>query len=143
MKATRTAVLLGVSLALAWAGWVSGVQGYTSNVGSGFGRNWVQLRGTILCADCSLEELRATPPAPVSRLYQLNHRLGRVVIEAQHPDARLQHHRLWLKGGNQLYETLAAEKNLFKEVEVSGLLREYLPTAGTLDLATVRIVETE
>jgi hypothetical protein len=39
-----------------------------------------------------------------------------------------------------LFERLAAEKNLFKEIEISGVLREYPPAMGILDLPTVRVL---
>jgi hypothetical protein len=104
------------------------------------GKGWVQFRGHVLCAGCTLEELRSTLPVPRNRLYQLNHRQGQVVMEVNPEDATLPYHRLWLKGTDDVFATLAAEENLFKEIEVSGLLREYLPTSGTLDLATVKIM---
>ncbi len=146
MKRTRRAVLMSIGVALLWASLVTGGQGYIEDPGGfGFrlGKGWMQLRGHILCAGCTLEELHNAPPAPRSRLYQLNHRRGQVVMQVNPEDASLRYHRLWLKGGDELFEILAAEENLFKEIEVSGLLREYLPTSGTLDLATVRVLGEE
>ncbi len=146
MKVTRRAVMMSLGAALLWASLATGVQGYVGapgGFGSGLGKGWVQLRGQVVCAGCTLEELRAALPVPSARLYQLNHRRGQVVIKANPEDASLRYHRLWLKGGDKLFEILAAEENLFKEIEVSGLLREYLPTSGTLDLATVRVLGEE
>ena len=57
------------------------------------------------------------------------------MLHVRPEDATLPSRRLWLKGGDQVFETLAAEETLFRKVEVAGLLREYLPTAGTLALA--------
>jgi len=62
-------------------------------------------------------------------------------MEVTAETAVLPYRHLWLRSEDRLFETLAAEENLFKEIEVSGLLREYLPTAGTLDLATVQVLE--
>lgn len=55
----------------------------------------------------------------------------------------LPYHSLWLNGEDRLFETLAAEENLFRDVEISGLLREYLPTMGIVDLPTVRVISEE
>jgi hypothetical protein len=49
-------------------------------------------------------------------------------------------HRLWLRGGEHVGRMLTAEENCFKEIEVSGLLRESLPTLAIVDLPDVRIV---
>jgi hypothetical protein len=73
-------------------------------------------------------------------VYQLNHRLGHVVIEIPTDAAALPYHRLWLNGEDQLFETLAAEENRFKEVEITGQLREYRPTVGIVDLPTLRVL---
>jgi hypothetical protein len=64
-------------------------------------------------------------------------------MQAKAGNVSLPYRRLWLRGGDQLFAALTAEENLFKEVEVSGLLREYLPTSGTLDLATVQFLSEE
>jgi hypothetical protein len=55
-------------------------------------------------------------------------------------DAWLPAHRLWMRGGEHVWRVLAAEENFFKEIEVSGLLRESLPMLASLDPAEVRIV---
>ena len=61
-------------------------------------------------------------------------------MEVNPTDASLPAHRLWLRGGAHVWRMLAAEENFFKEIEVSGLLRESLPTLAILDLPDVRIV---
>lgn len=146
MKRTWRTTILSVGVAVLWTSVATGMQGYSGSrggFGSGLGKGWVQLRGHVLCADCTLADLRATAPAPRSRVFQLNHSRGQVVMQVNREDASLRYHNLWLKGGDQVFETLAAEENLFKQIAVSGLLREYLPTAGTLDLATVTIIGDE
>ena len=87
-----------------------------------------------------LEEVRATPPASRALLYELTHQQERVVMEVNREYAALPAHRLWLRGGDHVLRVLAAEENFFKEIEVSGLLREPLPTLAVLDLPDVRIV---
>ena len=95
----------------------------------------------VLCTGCLLGEQQQLRPIPKTRLYQLNHRQGQVVMEVNPQTVALDYHRLWIRGGDQVFETLSAPENRFKEVVVSGVFREYLPTAGTLDLATVSVVE--
>jgi len=143
MKSAQRTMRLGVGAAVLWATLATGVQGYSAArgpAGAGLGPTWVHLRGHVLCAGCTLEDLRATPPVSPARLYQLTHRRGPVVLHVRPEGATLPYRRLWLKGGDQVFETLTAEETLFREVEVAGLLREYLPTAGTLDLASVRVL---
>jgi hypothetical protein len=139
MKTAWKSRLIGVTVVVLCASLVTGAQseGWRGGgLGSGLGKGWVQLHGRILCASCTLETL----PVQHQRLYQLEHRLGRVLIEANSEQSPFPYHRFWLKSDDQVFATLAAEENLFKEVEVSGLLREYLPTAGTLDLAVVTVM---
>ncbi len=143
MKSAKKAVMLSVGVALLWASlatWVQGDAGIRGGFGSGLGKGWVQFRGHVLCVGCTLEEIRSALPASWNHLYQLSHRQGQVVMEVNPEETILPYHHLWLRGKDQVFATLAAEENLFKEVEVSGLLREYLPTAGTLDLAAVKVL---
>ena len=143
MKTSWKSHLIGITVVVLWASLVTGAQseGWRGGgLGSGLGKGWVQLHGRILCASCTLEDLHQTFPVQHQRLYQLEHRLGRVVIEANSEQPPFPYRRFWLKSDDQVFATLATEENLFKEVEVSGLLREYLPTAGTLDLAVVTVM---
>ncbi len=121
MKGTRRAAMMSIGVALLWASLAAGVQGYVGApgvFGSGQGKDWAQLKGHVLCAGCTLEELRANLPAPPAHLYQLNHQRGQVVREVNPDDASLLYHRLWLKGGDPWFETLRAGKNLLKEIKV-------------------------
>jgi hypothetical protein len=52
----------------------------------------------------------------------------------------LPYHSLWLNGEDRLFEMLAAEENLFKDIVISGLLREYAPTMAIVDLPTVQVI---
>ncbi|MGE0824931.1 MAG: hypothetical protein AB7G75_17770 [Candidatus Binatia bacterium] len=97
----------------------------------------MQFQGRVLYADSVSTTPRA---APTAHLYQLNHRLGHLVMEVTRGAADLPYHRLWLNGANQLFETLAAEENRFKDVEITGQLREYRPTVGIVDLPTVPVL---
>jgi hypothetical protein len=62
-----------------------------------------------------------------------------VVRQGNPEDAWLPAHRL-LRGGEQVWRVLATEENFFKEIEVSGLLRESLPTLASLDPPDMQIV---
>lgn len=139
MRRIQKALILGFGAILLWTGLALGGQGYTGawgSIKSGAGRRWVQFRGHILCASGALEAKRAVS---ASHFYQLNHRRGQVIVKVTAGAAALPYHSLWLNGEDRLFETLAAEENLFKEVEISGLLREYRPALGILDLPTVQI----
>ncbi len=121
MKGTLRAAVMSIGVTLLWASLATGAQehiGAPGVFGSGQGKDWAQLKGHVLCAGCTLEELRANPLVPPTHLYQLNHRRGQVVREVNPDDASLLYHRLWPKGGDHLFETLRAEENLFKEIEV-------------------------
>ena len=122
MKGTRRAAVMSIGVALLWASLAAGVQGYVGApgaVGSGQGKDRAQLKGHVLCAGCTLEELRANLPAPPpAPLPQLNHQRGQRVMGVNPEDASLLYHRLWLKGGDPWFETLRAGKNLFKEIKV-------------------------
>lgn len=144
MQGFQKAVILSVGLVMLLAGLGTIVQsamsprgGYSSRLGT----SWIELRGRVLCAACTLEDQQQLRPIPKTRLYQLNHRQGQVVMEANPQTVALDFRRLWIRGGDEVFATLSAQENRFKEIVISGVFREYLPTAGTLDLATVSVVE--
>lgn len=140
MKTSSKFVFFGLGAALTLVLLTVSAQGQASSL-LGPGKDWVQIRGKLLCADCTVQELRTTLSTPASRLYQLNHHLGPSVIEVQSDSRALPYRRIWLRGADQLSDFLSAEENMFKHIEVSGLLREYMPTSGVLDFATVRVVD--
>ena len=144
MPGFRTMSVLSVGLVMLLAGLGAVVQGAMNpraGYSSRLGTNWVELRGRVLCADCTLEEQQQLRPIPKTRLYQLNHSQGQVVMEANPHTVVLDYHHLWIRGGEQVFQVLSAPENRSKEVVIPGVLREYLPTAGTLDLASVSVVE--
>ncbi len=117
-------------------------QGAPGGVGSfgGESRGVLQITGTVVCAGCSLEEAQRTQPHG-STLYQLTHQQGRLVLEVS--QVNNSHRwmllawppRIWVRGRDSLLAQLAAEENLFKEVELTGLFRN----SRTLDLFAVTI----
>jgi hypothetical protein len=130
------AVILGAALVTS----VSGYPGVMSGYGTGIVKERIHFRGQVVCAGCTLEDMRTTPPASRALLYELIHQQERVVMEVTPESASLPARRLWLRSGAQVWPVLTAEENFFKEIEVSGLLREPLPTLAILDLPDVHLV---
>jgi len=72
--------------------------------------------------------------------YLLLHRRGSIVIQGFAEQPVLPYHRLWLKGEDSMFNKLLAEEQLFIEVRISGLLREYQPDTGILELGQIEVV---
>lgn len=111
--------------------------------GSGFGgatRSAVQIHGTIVCAQCSLDDVRKTQPQR-SHLYELTHRQGQIILEVtevndpQSPLALGSLPHLVVRAPDQVFAQLTAEESTFKTVELSGLLRNQI----IFDLFTVTV----
>jgi hypothetical protein len=140
MSGTAKVTILSLSAIFVWIALAMGGQGNNEvrgKIGSSSGRGWVRFTGRIFqVGGPSTGNCSASGP----HLYRLNHRLGQVVIGIPAEAAAPPYRSLWLNGGDQLFETLVAEENLFKEVEISGQLRGYRPTMGILDLPTVRVL---
>jgi len=85
--------------------------------------------------------VRALPPALQVCLYEFAHGDKQVVIEDAPKGVSLPYHHLWWRGADDAFATLTAQENLFKQFEISGVLREYPPTSGLLDQASVRFVD--
>jgi hypothetical protein len=120
----------GIVVTLVLAGAAAVAQGQVPAGGfflGGTGRGIVQIKGKVVCADCTLEEVRNMHPHE-QKFYQLSHRRGRVVIgvtavnDASMFDALAWPPRLWVRGADSLLRRLGAEENLFKEMEITGLL---------------------
>ena len=113
--------------------------GVTTGSAGGESRSVTFFRGTIICAGCSLEAARAANPA-LGHLYAFNSDRGQVVLNMDDADERMWWEtiaglsdRVWLRGPDQVLYSLLAEENLFKKVEVAGLLRK----EGVLDVGSV------
>jgi hypothetical protein len=85
--------------------------------------------------------VRALPPALQVCLYEFAHGDKQVVIEGAPKGVSLLYHHVWWRGADDAFATLTAQENLFKQFEISGVLREYPPTSGILDRASVRFVD--
>jgi hypothetical protein len=138
-KALRTSLVATLVL----AGVSTVAQGQVPSGGfflGGTGRGMVQIKGKVVCASCTLEEVRKTHPTE-RKLYQLSHRRGQIVMgviavnESAMFDTLAWPPRLWVRGADSLWQRLSAEENLFKEIEISGLLSN----SRTLDVFDVTI----
>ncbi len=139
-KTIRTG--LGVTLLL--AGVTTSAWGQVGGGGPSFGgelRGITQFRGSVVCVGCSLEEVQAARPH-LTDLYELRHEQGRVVMEVDTINERARwenilglSHRVAARAPDRLFQRLTAEENLFREVEIVGLLRN----TRTLDIGDVTI----
>ena len=136
---------MGVAVLLLASGIATVALGQVSGVGSSFGgtgagRSMVQIKGRVICARCSLDEVRQAQPNE-RQLYQLSHKHGQVVMkvtavnDAAMFDALARPPRLWVRAADSLLQQLSAEENLFKEMEITGLLSN----TRTLDMFSVTI----
>lgn len=103
-------------------------------------RGTIQITGKVVCVGCSLEEMQKAHPNETN-LYQLGYRDGQLVMEVNAvSEPQLWSYlawppRLWVRANDKLFQELTAEKNLFKEVTITGLLR----TTRTLDVSNVTV----
>lgn len=136
----------GLLLALLVGGFTTGAQGQAApGVTPGFGgelRGILKIQGKVLCAKCTLDEVQKTQPE-LSNLYEISHRLGQVVMQVE----EVSEPSLWryltqapllrARGADRFLLQLAAEENLFQEVEIMGLLRD----TRILDISGVTVLE--
>ena len=133
-----------VTTMLLLIGLSSGVYAQVSGRGvSSFGgelRGATRFIGKVVCVGCTLEDVQHVHPDQ-HHLYQLTHNQERVVMEvSQIDDPQLWSYFAWppqirVRAEDKLFRQLIAEQNLFKEVEVTGLLRN----TRTLDMFSVRV----
>jgi hypothetical protein len=101
----------------------------------------VSIKGKVVCAGCSLDELRNTP-AERGQLYQFTRDHDRVVMQVQ----AVNDNPLWrsffgwpaeipVRSQDAVFQRLLAEENLFKEVEITGVVS----TTRALDIFDVSV----
>jgi hypothetical protein len=136
LKTTVVMILMLASIA-------TGAQGFAPGGTGAFGgetRGPVQLRGTVVCAKCTLDEVRQAQPH-AHDLYELTHRQGQVVLkvtwvnDSQRWRLLAWPPRLWVRAKNEVFEQLAAEENLMKEIEILG----FLNNPQTLDIFALTV----
>ena len=139
----RKTLHAGLAATLLLAGMTAGVHGDIGTTGSAFGPDGagvVQIRGRVLCVACSLDQVRHTQPSEPA-LYQLSYKQGQLVMQVNwvSTTSRWQRvvwpPRLWVRGEDGLVEQLSAEANLFKEMEIQGMLSN----TRTLDLTSITL----
>jgi hypothetical protein len=129
--------------ALLLAGVTAGARAQVPGGVSSFGgesRGVTQFEGKVVCVGCSLDEVQRAQPEQQA-LYQLCHRKEQVVMavdtvsEPQVWSSFALPPRVLVRCKDELFETLTAEQNLFKAVEITGLLRN----TRTLDMFGVTV----
>ena len=137
-------ITIGVAAALLLAGVTSGARGQVAGGGlsafGGAGRGMTIIKGNVVCAGCSLEEARKAQPNE-HQLYEFMHQRGQVVMKVSSVNDSQMWGRfiwppwIWVRAQDRVFQQLAAEENLFKEVEITGLLNN----SRTLDIFEVTI----
>jgi hypothetical protein len=138
-------LLLGVLLGLAisvlhTAAWGQG--GQPPVIGGQF-RPLTQLRGEIVCVGCTLEEARRARPDAIN-LYALRFDGEQVVMNVEWVSRQSRQYledvaglsdTLQIRAPQNILRELTAEENLFKEMQITGLLR----SSHTFDVADVEV----
>ncbi|MEW6296490.1 MAG: hypothetical protein AB1671_01955 [Thermodesulfobacteriota bacterium] len=107
--------------------WATGHGGCTASFG-GESRGFIRFTGTVVCTQCRLDEIQAAQPQLASKLYQLTYPHGQLVIHVmQVNDSDRWMTLFWppripVRTTEALLAQLTAEENMFKEVEITGLL---------------------
>lgn len=108
--------------------------------GSSFGggsRGFIKIKGKVICAGCTLDEVRAAQPNSHD-LYELTHRRGQMVMEVNEVNNSGMWDLAWpprlaVRSRDSLFNQLIAEENMFKEVQITGVVR----STRTLDIFEV------
>lgn len=135
----------GFGVTLLLTGLATSAWGQVGGGGFPFGgelRGITQFRGSVVCVECSIEEVRAAEPR-LTGLYELRHDQGQVVMKIDAIVERARwasvlglSDRISVRAPDSLFRKLTAEENLFKEVEIVGLLRN----TRTLDIGDVVVL---
>jgi hypothetical protein len=99
------------------------------------------IRGNIICANCTLDEARRAEPK-AGNLYEFEHDLGQVVVNVEAIDDRARWEsivgltqELQARAEEREFRKLMAEENLFKEVEIGGILH----STRAFDIASIAV----
>ena len=122
--------LVLVSVTHGYEGWSSGARR----------SQWIEINGHILAANSPSQTAHLKSSRSSTPHYLLLTRRGGLVIQGFTEQPVLPYHRLWLKGEDAMFNKLLAEEQLFIEVRISGLLREYQPDTGILELGHIEVV---
>jgi hypothetical protein len=129
-------VLLAGVTTFAW-GFATGGGGSAFGIGR---KGLTLIKGRVLCAGCSLEEMRQIQPNQY-QLYQLVHDKGQLVMRViAVNNAPTWRYFTWppvfrVRAQDSLFQQLTTEENLLKEVEISGSFS----ATRALDIFAVKI----
>jgi hypothetical protein len=114
-------------------------------IGGGFGsfggsfRGPIQIKGSVLCTGCSLVEARQAQPQE-RKLYQLSYNDGQVVMKISTVNNSSLFEviggssGLSVRAPESVLQQLGAEENLFKEMEINGILH-----TRTVDVTSITV----
>ena len=131
-----TLLLTSLGTAAVAQGFVGGFSGGPS----GDDRHLLQLNGSVVCSQCSVEKVRQAHPQE-SGFYQFSHKNGQLVFKVASVNdtstfqALAWPPRLWIRASDEVLRKLSAEENLFKPLGITGLLS----TTRTLDITDVAV----
>ena len=143
MTTAKKPLRTSLAAALLLAGVTTLAQGQTGGGLGSFGgssRGPIQIKGSVVCTGCSLNEVREAQPQE-RKLYQLSYNHGQVVMKISTVnnsalfDVIGGTSRLWVRAPASVLQQLGAEENLFKEMEITGALH----TTRTVDVASITI----
>ena len=136
-------ILIGVAASFMLAGITTGTQGFVGPGSSlsvmGESRGLTQFRARLICVECSLDEVQKTQPDK-RMLIELRHNQGRVVMQMTWINegsvcSHIMVPRMLVRAQPGLFQQLMAEENMFKEVEILGVINR----SRTLDMSIVAI----
>jgi hypothetical protein len=143
MTTSRKTLRTSLAAALLLAGVTTIAQGQT---GGGFGsfgggtRGLIQIKGSVICTGCSLNEVREAQPQE-RKLHQLSYNHGQVVMQISTVNGSALFKviggtsRLWVRAPASVLQQLGAEENLFKEMEITGVLH----TTRIVDVTSITV----
>lgn len=143
MKKLQLITKMSVAIALLLTSLTVGARGDVAGGGQGFGpggADTMKIRGNVVCAGCSLEEMRKANPKEYPFYYQFTHKNGRLVMHVTWVSNSARWARvvwppqLWMRGEEGVVRQLSTEANLFKDMEITALLSN----TRTLDIIDVR-----
>lgn len=144
MKTRPSTLRMSIVATLLLSTLTASVQGDIGGGSQGFGLEGdraIKIRGNVVCANCSLEEMRRTNPRDYPYYYQFTHKNGRLVLHVNWISNTARWIRvawppqLWVRADERVLQQLGTEANLFKEMEITGTLGN----SRTLDIIEIAI----
>jgi hypothetical protein len=104
------------------------------------GNSQIEIKGDVMCINCSLDQARkAFPNEP--GLYQLTTKQGQIVMRVYWTNNQSRWERViltphvWVRGEEKTLQALNTQANMFKELEIHGVLNN----SHTLDVITITV----